>query len=261
MLVIMKERATPAEIEGVVSGMEQKGCIGRLIPGGERVAICVLHNDGPVDASALLQLPGGRDAISVTRPYKLASREARVWDSDVGRLVVGNGHVTIIAGPCATESEMQALAILRIVKKAGAQILRGSAYKPRNSPYGFQGLGEKGLKTLAKVRRETMKPVVAEATDHVVEDYTDIVEIGARNTQKFSLPRCVGKSRKPVLLTGSCGAHRGVAYGDRVCDVGRKRPRDPLRARGSHLRSPQPQCLGSFRHSCPQAGEAFAQWR
>ena len=206
MLVVMKKGATSAEIDAVVAGIEKRGCIGRPIPGGERVAICVLHNDGPVDASAFLQIPGVKEAIPVTRPYKLASRESQAWDTvvDVGGVSIGNGHLTIIAGPCAIESETQALAIARIVKKAGAQIFRGGAYKPRTSPYAFQGLGEEGLKILAKVRQETGMPVVTEAIDHevfeLVEEYADIVQIGARNMQNFSLLRRAGKSGKPVLL-------------------------------------------------------------
>jgi 3-deoxy-7-phosphoheptulonate synthase len=159
-----------------------------------------------VDASAFLQIQGVKEAIPVTRPYKLASRESQAWDTeiDVGGVRIGNGHLTIIAGPCAIESEVQALAIARIVKKAGAQIFRGGAYKPRTSPYVFQGLGEEGLKVLAKVRLETGMPVVTEAIDHevfeMVEQYADIVQIGARNMQNFSLLRRAGKSRKPVLL-------------------------------------------------------------
>ena len=206
MLVVMKKGATPVEIEAVISGIEQKDCIARPIPGGERVAICVLHNNGPVDASAFLQLPGVKEAIPVTRPYKLVSRESQAWDTviDIGGVLVGNSHLTLMAGPCAIESEMQALTIARIVKKAGAQIFRGGAFKPRTSPYAFQGLGEEGLKILAKVREETEMPVVTEAIDHevfdLVEHYADIVQIGARNMQNFSLLRRAGKSRKPVLL-------------------------------------------------------------
>ncbi len=202
----MKTGATPEEIEAVVSRIEEKGYIGRPIPGGDRVAICILHNDGPVDAAAFLQLRGVKEAISVTRPYKLASRESQAWDTvvDVAGVLIGNGHLTIMAGPCAIESEMQALEIARIVSKAGARIFRGGAYKPRTSPYAFQGLGEEGLKILAKVRLETGMPVVTEAIDHevydLVEQYADIVQIGARNMQNFSLLRRAGKSRKPVVL-------------------------------------------------------------
>ena len=206
MLVVMKKGATPEEIGAVVSGIEKRGCTARPIPGGERVAICVLHNDGPVDASTFLQIAGVKEAIPVTRPYKLVSRESQAWDTviDVGGVRIGNGHLTIIAGPCSIESETQALTIARIVQRAGAQVFRGGAYKPRTSPYAFQGLGEEGLEILAKVRLETGMPVITEAIDHevfdIVEEYADIVQIGARSMQNFSLLRRAGKSRRPVLL-------------------------------------------------------------
>ncbi len=206
MLVVMNKNASPDVIKTVVEAIEQKGYTARPIPGGDRVAICVLHNEGPVDASFLSALPGVKEAIPVTRPYKLVSRESQAWDSviEVGGVEIGNGHLTIIAGPCAVESETQALTIAKLVKKAGAQIFRGGAFKPRTSPYAFQGLGEEGLKILAKVREETGMPVVTEAIDHevvdLVEHYADIIQIGARNMQNFSLLRRAGKAKKPVLL-------------------------------------------------------------
>ncbi len=206
MLVVMSKNATPSDIEAVVGAIEKKGYTARPIPGGERVAICVLHNEGVVDASYLLALPGVKEAIPVTRPYKLVSRESQAADTviEVGGVLIGNGHFTVMAGPCAVESELQALTIARIVKKAGAQIFRGGAFKPRTSPYAFQGLGEEGLKILAKVRAETGMPVVTEAIDHevvdMVEEYADIIQIGARSMQNFSLLRRAGKAKKPVLL-------------------------------------------------------------
>ncbi|MCE5336602.1 MAG: 3-deoxy-7-phosphoheptulonate synthase [Desulfobacteraceae bacterium] len=206
MLVVMNKGATPAEVEAVVGAIVEKGYEARPIPGGERVAICVLHNEGPVDASKFSHMPGVKDTIPVTRPYKLVSRESQAWDTviDVGGVRIGNGHLIVMAGPCAIESELQALTIARIVKKSGAQVFRGGAFKPRTSPYAFQGLGEEGLKILAKVREETGMPVVTEAIDHevfdMVEEYADIIQIGARNMQNFSLLRRAGKARKPVLL-------------------------------------------------------------
>lgn len=206
MLVVMSKQATPAEIQAVVAAIEQRGYTARPIPGSERVAICVLYNEGAVDASGFSALAGVKDLIPVTRPYKLVSRESQAWDTviDIGDVQIGNGHLTIMAGPCAVESEHQALTIARIVKKAGAQIFRGGAFKPRTSPYAFQGLGEEGLKILAKVREETGMPVVTEAIDHevfdLVEHYADIIQIGARSMQNFSLLRRAGKARKPVLL-------------------------------------------------------------
>jgi len=202
----MRKNAAPAEIDLVAKAIEQKGYSARSIPGGERVAICVLYNKGPVDAAYLSSLPGVKEAIPVTRPYKLVSRESQSWDTviDVGGVHIGNGHLTIMAGPCAVESELQMMTIAKAVKKAGAQILRGGAFKPRTSPYAFQGLGEGGLKILAKVRSETGMPVVTEAIDHevldMVEEYADIIQIGARNMQNFSLLRRAGKAKKPVLL-------------------------------------------------------------
>ncbi|HYA43632.1 MAG TPA: 3-deoxy-7-phosphoheptulonate synthase [Syntrophobacteraceae bacterium] len=206
MLVVMKRGATPEETDAVVRAIEQKGCVARPIAGGERVAVCVLHNEGPMDASFFLQFPAVKEAIPVTRPYKLVSRESQARDTtvDVSGVRIGGAHLTIMAGPCAIESKIQALTIARIVREAGAQIFRGGAFKPRTSPYAFQGLGEDGLKILAEVRRETGMPVVTEAIDHevfdLVEQYADIVQIGARNMQNFSLLRRAGKSVKPVLL-------------------------------------------------------------
>jgi 3-deoxy-7-phosphoheptulonate synthase len=206
MLVVMEKKATSEEIQTVVTAIEQRGYTARPIPGSDRVAICVLYNEGAVDASGFSALPGVKDLIPVTRPYKLVSRESQAWDTviEIGDVRIGNGHLTIMAGPCAVESEGQAITIAKIVKKAGAQIFRGGAFKPRTSPYAFQGLGEEGLKILAKVREETGMPVVTEAIDHevfdIVEDYADIIQIGARSMQNFSLLRRAGKARKPVLL-------------------------------------------------------------
>lgn len=202
----MDQKAAPEEIDGVVAAIKARGYIARPMPGGERVAICVLHNQGPVEPSPFLIMPGVKELIPVTRPYKLVSREFQASDSifNVGGVTIGNGHFNVIAGPCAVESEKQALTIARRVNAAGARLFRGGAYKPRTSPYAFQGLGEEGLKILAKVREETGMPVVTEAIDHevfdVVEAYADIIQIGARSMQNFSLLRRAGKSGKPILL-------------------------------------------------------------
>ncbi|MEN6486073.1 MAG: 3-deoxy-7-phosphoheptulonate synthase [Syntrophobacteraceae bacterium] len=206
MLVVMNNKATEEEVENVVRIIESKGYTARPIPGGQRTAICVLHNHGPVEGASLHALPGVKDVIPVTHPYKLVSRETQSTDTviDVGGVLVGNGHLTVIAGPCAVESEEQALTIARQVKRAGASLFRGGAFKPRTSPYAFQGLGEDGLKILAKVREETGMPVVTEAMDHevfdIVEAYADVVQIGARNMQNFSLLRRAGRSSRPILL-------------------------------------------------------------
>jgi 3-deoxy-7-phosphoheptulonate synthase len=206
MLVVMSQQATPEQIDAVVAAIEAKGCIARPIPGGERVAIGILHNKGPMDPSYFLGLPGVKDAIPVTRPYKLVSREFQPKGTtiQVSDVPIGNGYLVLIAGPCAVESEKQALTIARIVRKAGARLYRGGAFKPRTSPYSFQGLGEEGLRILARVRDETGLPIVTEALDHeifdLVEEYADVVQIGARNMQNYSLLRRASRCKKPVLL-------------------------------------------------------------
>jgi 3-deoxy-7-phosphoheptulonate synthase len=206
MLVVMDKKATQAEIDFVVATIEERGYTARPIPGGERISIGILNNKGPVDASPFLGLPGVKDAIHVTRPYKLVSREFKHQDTviTVGDVSVGNGNLVIIAGPCAVESESQALIIAEHVKRSGAQLFRGGAFKPRTSPYSFQGLGEEGLKILATVREKTGMPVVTEVMDletfDLVEKYADVIQIGTRNMQNFSLLRRAGHANKPVLL-------------------------------------------------------------
>jgi len=202
----MNQNATPQEIQAVVATIEANGYTARPIPGGERVSIGILNNKGPIDADAFLGLPGVKEAVPITRPYKLVSRESQMEDTiiHVGDVVIGNGHMTLIAGPCAIESETQAMTIAKLVKQAGAQIFRGGAFKPRTSPYSFQGMGLEGLKILAKVRETTGLPVVTEVMDDetfdLVEEYADIIQIGTRNMQNFSLLRRAGKARKPVML-------------------------------------------------------------
>ncbi len=206
MLIVMSNTATQAQIDAVVEAVERNDCKARPIPGGDRVSIGVLHNKGPLDTGLFLGLPGVKDVIPVTRPYKLVSREFKPEDTivSVGGVEIGNGNMTIIAGPCAVESEGQAMTIARLVKAAGASIFRGGAFKPRTSPYSFQGLGEEGLKILARVREETGLPVVTEVMDEqtfgLVEQYADIVQIGTRNMQNYSLLKRAGKSPRPVLL-------------------------------------------------------------
>jgi 3-deoxy-7-phosphoheptulonate synthase len=157
-------------------------------------------------------MDGVKEAIRVTKPYKLVSRETHPQPTviAVGDIKIGEGEPVIMAGPCAIESEEQALTIARLVKKSGAQVFRGGAFKPRTSPYSFQGLGEEGLKILDKVRQETGLLIVTEATDHinieVVEQYADIIQIGARNMQNYSLLRRAGHASKPILLKRSFAA-------------------------------------------------------
>jgi 3-deoxy-7-phosphoheptulonate synthase len=206
MLVVMSSYATEEEIAQVVMAIEQQGNVARVIQGGERTAIGILQNRGPVDPAPFLLLPGVKETIPVSKPYKLVSREFEQTDTIVtlGDVAIGGDHFVIIAGPCAVESETQALTIGRAVRSQGARIFRGGAYKPRTSPYSFQGLGEEGLEILAKVREETGLYIVTEAMDHVqcdlVEEYADIIQIGARNMQNFSLLNRAGEARKPVLL-------------------------------------------------------------
>jgi 3-deoxy-7-phosphoheptulonate synthase len=206
MLIVMDKQATAEQVDRVVQVIESKGYTARPIPGGDRVSIGILNNEGPVDAALFAGLPGVKEAIPVTRPYKLVSREVKPQDTviDVGGVSIGNGHLTIMAGPCAIESETQAMTIAEKVKAAGAHIFRGGAYKPRTSPYTFQGLGEEGLKILAKIRETFGMPVITEVMDietfDLVEAYSDIVQIGTRNMQNFSLLKRAGQSNRPVFL-------------------------------------------------------------
>jgi 3-deoxy-7-phosphoheptulonate synthase len=206
MLVVMDQNATPAEVDAVVKTVEEKGYTARPIPGGERVSIGILNNKGPVEASHFLGLPGVKDAIPVTRPYKLVSREFKPEDTiiHVGGVAIGGNQLTIIAGPCAVESESQALTIADHVKRSGAHLFRGGAFKPRTSPYSFQGLGKEGLMILTQVRERAGLPVVTEVMDletfDLVEEYADVIQIGTRNMQNFSLLKRAGHAQKPILL-------------------------------------------------------------
>ncbi|TRZ94233.1 MAG: 3-deoxy-7-phosphoheptulonate synthase [Dehalococcoidia bacterium] len=206
MLVVMKNEATEEQVRRVIHEIENLGYRGIPIPGAERTAVCIIGNRGPIEDSRLLALDGVKEAIRVTKPYKLVSREThpRPTIIAIGDVKIGGEEPVIMAGPCAVESEDQALTIAHHVKQYGAQVFRGGAFKPRTSPYSFQGLGEKALRILEKVRKETGLLIVTEATDHtnieVVEQYADIVQIGARNMQNYSLLRRAGHASKPILL-------------------------------------------------------------
>lgn len=206
MLIVMDKDATLPQIEAVVAKIEALGYEAQPIPGGERVAIGILRNPRPVDPALFLDMPGVIQTIPVTRPYKLVSREMKREDTVIALpgLELGRGRFVVMAGPCAVESEAQALTIARLVKAAGARIFRGGAYKPRTSPYSYQGLGKSGLKILKKVREETGLAVITEAVDvdslKLVAEYADIIQIGARNMQNFTLLRRAGQSGKPVML-------------------------------------------------------------
>jgi 3-deoxy-7-phosphoheptulonate synthase len=206
MLVVMKNDATEAQVQAVIREIERLDYRGIAMPGARRTAVCIVGNTGPVEDSGLLSLDGVKETIRVTKPYKLVSRETHPQSTiiTIGDISIGGEEPVIMAGPCAVESEEQALTIAHLLKQYGAQILRGGAFKPRTSPYSFQGLGEEGLKILKRVRSETGLLIVSEATDHtnieVVEQYGDIIQIGARNMQNYSLLRRAGRASKPILL-------------------------------------------------------------
>jgi len=206
MLIVMEKGVTEREIRAVIERIERLGFKANPIPGAERVAIGITGNQAPLDGEEFEAMPGVKEAIRVTRPYKLVSREMKSEDTviSVRNQEVGGRQLAIIAGPCAVENEDQALSIGELVAKAGANFFRGGAYKPRTSPYSFQGLGEPGLKILAKVREQTGLPIVTEAMDAesvpLVEEYADVIQIGARNMQNFSLLKRAGKSKLPVFL-------------------------------------------------------------
>ncbi|MFC1989700.1 3-deoxy-7-phosphoheptulonate synthase [Chloroflexota bacterium] len=212
MLVVMKNDATEAQVQAAVREIEKLGYQAVPIPGAQRTAVCIIGNKGAVEDAQLLALDGVKETIRVTKPYKLVSRETRSESTVItlDGINIGGGKPVIMAGPCAVESEEQALTIAHLVKKHGAQIFRGGAFKPRTSPYSFQGLGEEGLKILERVRKETGLLIVTEATDHVnidiVERYADIIQIGARNMQNYSLLRRAGHALKPILLKRSFAA-------------------------------------------------------
>ena len=213
MLIVMQKQASAEDVARVIERIEAQGWEAKPIPGGERTAIGVLRNKGPVEPALFQDLQSVRDVIAVSRPYKLVSREMHPEDTKVAfgdnEVVIGGDKLVIMAGPCAVESEKQAMTIANAVKQAGATFFRGGAFKPRTSPYSFQGLGQKGLEILLRVREETGLFIVTEATDHdvcdMVEEYADMIQIGTRNMQNYRLLRRAGQAGKPVLLKrGMC---------------------------------------------------------
>jgi 3-deoxy-7-phosphoheptulonate synthase len=206
MLVVMKAQAGPADIARVCERIASLGFKSHIIPGEQRTAVGITGNAGPVDPAEFADLPGVAEAIRVSKPYKLVSREMKPDGTvvSVNGIPIGGPGIVLCAGPCSVESREQILQSAHAVKAAGAQLLRGGAYKPRTSPYSFQGLGEEGLRYLAEARKETGLGIVTEAMDtetfDLVEHYADCVQIGARNMQNFSLLRRAGRSRKPILL-------------------------------------------------------------
>jgi 3-deoxy-7-phosphoheptulonate synthase len=210
MLVVMQSHATEEQVRAVCQRIESLGLKAHPIPGAIRTAIGITGNKGAIDLGVLESLPGVVECIPVSKPYKLVSRDAKEEDSVLriptprGDVLVGGKHIALVAGPCAVESEEQCMAIAERVAKTGCRLFRGGAYKPRTSPYSFQGLGEEGLKILAKVREKHGFGIITEAIDNetldLVEDYADVIQIGARNMQNYSLLKRAGRSKKPVLL-------------------------------------------------------------
>jgi 3-deoxy-7-phosphoheptulonate synthase len=207
MLVVMNHGAAEAEIRRVIDTIEKMGYHARAMPGKQRTAVGLIGNDGRVDSSRLEALPGVQQVIHVTQPYKQVSRE---WRPDPTVITLPNGarigadEVVVMAGPCSVESEQQIMTAARQCREAGATVLRGGAFKPRSSPYSFQGLGVPALQLLARARQETGLAIVTEALEpdlvDVVADVADIVQIGARNMQNYPLLRRAGRCGKPVLL-------------------------------------------------------------
>jgi 3-deoxy-7-phosphoheptulonate synthase len=210
MLVVMQSQATEEQIRAVCDRIESLGYKAHPIPGSGRTAIGITGNTGTVDIATVESMPGVIECIPVSKPYKLVSRDVKDEDTIVriptrlGDVVFGGTEVAMVAGPCAIESREQAFQIAGHVKAAGARLFRGGAYKPRTSPYSFQGLGEPGIKILAEVRDEFGLGIVTEAIDNesldLVEKYADVIQIGARNMQNFSLLKRAGRSQRPVLL-------------------------------------------------------------
>jgi 3-deoxy-7-phosphoheptulonate synthase len=207
MLVVMKQSASADQIDTVVATIKEMGYGARPIPGGQRTAVGLIGNDGEVDSGRLLGLEGVLEVIPVTHPYKQVSREWREQDTVVALAngtKIGGREVVVMAGPCAVEGEAEILDIAHRLRDLGATVLRGGAFKPRTSPYAFQGLGREGLEHLAKAREETGLAIVTEALDpegaDLVAEYADIIQIGARNMQNYPLLRRAGRTKKPVLL-------------------------------------------------------------
>jgi 3-deoxy-7-phosphoheptulonate synthase len=207
MLIVMRHGAPEEDVRRVVATIEEMGYQARPMPGKQRTTVGLVGNDGRVDGSRLAALPGVQEIIHVTKPYKQVSREWKP-DSTVvrlpGGLSVGGDEVIVMAGPCSVESERQILEAARTVREAGATVLRAGAFKPRSSPYSFQGLGRAGLKLLKRAREETGLLIVTEAMDGEgmdwVAEVADIIQIGARNMQNYSLLKHAGRAGKPILL-------------------------------------------------------------
>jgi 3-deoxy-7-phosphoheptulonate synthase len=210
MLIVMQSHATDAEVRAVCEKIESLGLKAHPIPGAGRTAIGITGNKDAVDLGVLESMPGVVECIPVTKPYKLVSLDVKPELTVVriptpsGDVLVGGEHLAMTAGPCAVETLEQCFAIAEQLKPSGVRLFRGGAYKPRTSPYSFQGLGLAGLKILEQVRRHYGFGIVTEAIDNesldLVEEYADVIQIGARNMQNFSLLKRAGRAKRPVLL-------------------------------------------------------------
>jgi 3-deoxy-7-phosphoheptulonate synthase len=206
MLIVMKPRATAHEIDAVVDLITEIGLRAHPMPGATRTAIGITGNEGPIDGRRFENLPGVAEVIRVTKPYKLVTLDLRPDKTvvRVGEATIGGSELAIIAGPCAIESREQAFAVAKTVQKSGARFFRGGVWKPRTSPYTFQGLGDKALQIMTEIRDTFGVKIVTEAVEesHVdlIEKYGDVIQIGARNMQNFSLLKRAGRSKVPVLL-------------------------------------------------------------
>ena len=208
MLVVMKAQATQEQIQAVCEAIERLGFRAHPLPGAQRTAVGITGNQGEVDRGNLEALPGVAEVICVSKAYKLASRDVKEEDTIIRfagtKATIGGRNLAIIAGPCSIESREQAFAIAELVASSGAQFFRGGAYKPRTSPYAFQGLGVEALRILAEIRSRFGLRIVTEAIDNesldLVAEWADVVQIGARNMQNYSLLRHAGQLRKPVLI-------------------------------------------------------------
>ncbi len=206
MFIVLRKNFTEKELETIMARVADFDCKAVKVTGNERTGIALTGNEGSIDPRVFEVLSGVEAAFQVTTPYKLTSRDycSKNTVIDVSGVKIGGEELVVIAGPCAVESEKQAMSIAESVKKSGASVFRGGSYKPRTSPYSFQGLGEKGLKILRKVRAEFDMPVITEAIDEkslaLVADYADIIQIGARNMQNFALLKAAGRSKIPVML-------------------------------------------------------------
>ncbi len=206
MIIVLKKSATDKEIEHITEKIKSLGLAVHLSKGQERTLIGAIGDESLLSGTSLEALPGVDKVMPILKPYKMVSREFKSEPTviEVGGSSIGSSQVQVIAGPCSVETEKQMLECARLVKAGGASFLRGGAFKPRTSPYAFQGLGEEGLKFLAHAREETGLPVVTELMDprdtELICEYADIIQIGTRNMQNFRLLTEVGKVRKPVLL-------------------------------------------------------------